>query len=278
MAYIPVDWRNSLRKECRRRRHSERTAETYIHCIEKFFAYNNKTIDKASKKDVKEYLTQLSEKGLSGSTLNVNHMALRFLFQEVLNKKIRIDIKYSKTPKRLPEYLTKEEVKRLLGKITNWKHKLMIEMLYGSGIRVSELINMKIKDLVLNEGYGYVRNGKGGKDRIIVLPRIVTEKIKNLKEIEGLEEEDYLFISNRKKKYSVRSIQQIIKKAARKAGIKKRVHPHTMRHSYATHLIERNHGINEVQALLGHKSPETTMIYIHGNKGRMINIKSPLEE
>ncbi len=111
-----------------------------------------------------------------------------------------IDIKCSKTPKKLPVVLNKEEIKRLLNAIANWKHRLMIELLYGSGLRVSELLNIKIKDLELNKNYGYVRNGKGGKDRLIVLSKIVKEKIINLIELESLNEDDFLFKSNRNKK------------------------------------------------------------------------------
>ena len=115
----------------------------------------------------------------------------------------------------MPSVLSKEEVRKLLNAISNWKHRLMIEFIYSSGLRVSELLNMKIKDLELDKNYGYVRNGKGGKDRLIVLSKIVKEKIKNLIEIEKLERENFLFQSNRNKKYHMRSIQKIIRNASR---------------------------------------------------------------
>ena len=195
--------------------------------------------------------------------MNTYHMAIRFLFENVLEKRMRIDIKYSKIPERLPEVLSKEEVRKLLNAISNWKHRLMIEFLYGSGLRVSELINMKVKDLELNKNYGYVRNGKGGKDRLITLSKIVKEKIINLIKIEDLEDKDYIFQSNRNKKYNIKSLQKIVLNASKIAKLNKKVHPHTLRHSFATHLIENGYDLNNVQAMLDHKSPETTMIYTH---------------
>lgn len=278
MSYYPIDVENSVLKNCRRRRLSPRTAKTYVYCIKRFLKWCGKDLSKISKKDVRLFLEYLSEKGKSGNTLNTYHMAIKFLFEEVLDRKMWVNIKYSKVPKKLPVVLSKEEVKKLFGAIKNWKHRLMIEFLYSSGLRVSELLNMRVKDLELSKGFGYVRNGKGGKDRLIILSKIVQEKIKNLIEIEGLKREDFVFKSNRDKKYSSRTIQQIIKKASKLSKINKRIHPHTLRHSFATHLIENGYDITQVQALLGHKSPETTMIYTHIYSPKMINIKSPLDE
>ncbi len=272
-----VDIDSKIIKECKRRRLSPKTAKTYLHCIHSFLNWSKKDLRYISKKDVRLFLEYLSEKNLAGSTMNTCHMAIRFLFENVLEKRMWIDIKYSKTPKKLPEVLSKEEVRKLLNAISNWKHRLMIEFLYGSGLRVSELTNVKIKDLELDKNYGYVRNGKGGKDRLITLPKIVREKIKNLIEIENLEDKDYLFQSNRGTKYNIRSLQKIVLNATKKAGIKKNVHPHTLRHSFATHLVENGYDVQNVQAMLGHKSPETTLIYTHIASPNLINTRSPLD-
>jgi site-specific recombinase XerD len=277
MSYIPVNIEETIKKECSRRRLSPRTTETYLSCIERFMKFTKKDIRYISKKDVRLFLEYLSEKNSAGSTMNVYHMALRFLFENVLEKRMWIDIKYSKTPKRLPEFLTKEETKKLIDSIVNFKHQLMICFMYSAGLRVSELLNLRIKDLVLEKEYGFVRNGKGGKDRIIILSKNLIPAIKKLIEKENLTEENYLFQSNRNEKYSSRTIQQIIKKAIRVSGIKKNIHPHTLRHSFATHLIDNGSDLTQVQAFLGHKSPETTLIYTHMISPTMINIKSPLE-
>jgi len=267
-----MDPNEAIRKEGFRRRFSPRTIKTYQHCVEKFLNKTNVPIDKLSKKDVRLFLERLSDKNVAGSTLNVYHMAIKFFMEEVLNKRMKLNIKYSKVPKRLPIVLTKEETKNLINSIDNEKHKLMIELLYSSGMRVSELINLKIKDL---EGkYGWVREGKGRKDR----PFILANKLK--KDVEKLckdkNPEEHLFRSY-KSKMSTRTVQEIIKKACKKSGITKKVHPHTLRHSFATHLIENGYSVSEVQSLLGHKSMDTTMIYVHLARPNLINVKSPLD-
>lgn len=276
MTYYPVDWEKRVRVECKRRKYSDRTAKTYIYCINRFLDWSRKELGKIGKKDVRLFLEHLSEKGLSGNSMNTYHMAIRFLFENVFEKRMWIDIKYSKIPEKIPVVLSKEEVRKMLNCIDNWKHRLMIETMYSAGLRVSELINLKVNDLVLDRDYGFVRNGKGGKDRFFVIAHIVNEKLRNLIEMEKLNSEDYLFVSLRKKKYDSRSLQQIVKKASRTAGLSG-VHCHTLRHSFATHLIDNGYSVSDVQAMLGHKSPETSMIYVHTSTGNMINVRSPLD-
>lgn len=271
-----MDVSGAIRKECERRGYSERTIETYQDCVRKFLSYCGKGVGFIGKKDVIDFLNNLKERGCSGSTLNVYHMAIRFFLEDILDKKIKLNIKYSRRPERLPRVLSKEEVKLLIGKIHNWKHKLMIELLYGSGMRSSELLNVRICDLHINEGYGFVRQGKGNKDRMFILPKIVSEKVINLIEIEKLSNNDFLFLTNRREQYSARSLQEIVKKSAEKCGFKE-VHCHTFRHSFATHLIEQGQSVSEVQSLLGHKSPETTFVYLHTAAPNMIKVKSPLD-
>jgi integrase/recombinase XerD len=165
----------------------------------------------------------------------------------------------------------------LFSAIENDKHRLMVELLYGSGMRVSELTNLRIKDLEIENGFGFVRSGKGNKDRLFILSSVLKDKIKELINIDNLCVDDYLFTSMRDGKYNVRSLQMIIKNAVKKSRIEKVVGPHTLRHSFATHLIENGYDVSQVQNLLGHKSPETTMIYVHMASPNMINVKSPIE-
>lgn len=277
MVYYPVDWEEGVRRECRRRRYSEKTARSYVYCISKFLDWAGKDLGKIGKKDVREFLTHLSEKELSGSSMNVYHMAIRFLFENVLEKRMWIDIKYSKVPEKLPLVLTKDEVGALLASIVNEKHKLMIGLLYSAGLRVSELLNLMVCDIDLDRNYGFVREGKGGKDRFFILSERLKPRIRELIYNEGLNGESFLFQSNRGKKYHQRSIQLILRDASLKSKIGKKVHPHTLRHSFATHLIEQGNSVSDVQALLGHKSPETTMVYVHTASPNMIKIKSPLD-
>ena len=274
---IPKDLDSKIKKECKRRRLSLRTIQTYLYCIHRFLNWSKKDLRYISKKDVRLFLEYLSDKNLSGNSLNTYHMALRFLFTQVLEKRMWIEIKYSKTPQKLPEVLSKEEVRKMIDSIKNFKHQLMICFMYSSGLRVSELINMKVKDLNLEKNFGFVRNGKGGKDRLITLSNNLIPAIKKLITNENLEERDYLFKSNRNRKYSIRTIQKIVDKSAKLCGIKRKIHPHTLRHSFATHLIENGYDVTNVQALLGHKSPETTLIYTHIASPNLVSTKSPLE-
>ncbi len=275
MAYFPVDIEEAVRKECRRRRYSERTIKTYLYCINRFLKFTGKSIDKISKKDVREFLNYLSDKERAGNTMNTYHMAIRFLFEQVLDKRIWIDIRYSKIPEKLPVVLSKEEIKKLFEAIGNPKHRLMIELMYSAGLRVSELINLKVEDLNISEGFGFVRKGKGNKDRIFIIAESLKDKLRKFIGSKKLSEYNFLFISNRNTKYDVRSLQEIIKHARKKAGINKEINCHTLRHSFATHLIENGYSVYDVQHLLGHKSPETTAVYLHTFP--KLNIKSPLD-
>ena len=193
-------------------------------------------------------------------------------------RKMYIELPYSKRPVRIPVFLEKQEVELLLNNIKNNYHKIIIAFLYSTGLRVGELVSLKVEDLNLKERYGIVRKGKGNKDRIFIVSERLVSIIAQIIVNNNLSKKDYLFINNRRTGYSVKSIQKIVKDAQKKAGIKKNVHPHTMRHSFATHIIEQGESISEVQALLGHKSPETTMIYVHTAKGKMVKTKSPYDK
>ncbi len=277
MSNFPKDLDSKISKECKRRRLSPRTTKTYLYAIHRFLNWSRRDLRYISKKDVRLFLEYLSDKNLAGNTMNTYHMAIRFLFENVLEKRMWIDIKYSKTPRKLPEVLSKEEIRKLIDSIKNFKHQLMICFMYSSGLRVSELINIKVKDLNSEKNFGFVRNGKGGKDRLITLSNNLIPAIRKLISDEKLENEDYLFQSNRRRKYSIRTIQKIVGKSSKMCGIKRKIHPHTLRHSFATHLIENDYDVTNVQALLGHKSPETTLIYTHIASPNLINTISPLE-
>jgi len=277
-----MDISRAIFEEATRRRMSERTIKSYTYCVLRFFEKSRcckeKCPQKVKRQEIIDYLnSEFVDRKIAGNTINVNLNALKFFFEEVLRKNMRLYVKYSKKALKLPLVLTKEEVKSLINNIKNEKHRLMISLLYGSGMRLSEIINLKIKDLEIERGYGFVRQGKGRKDRIFVVPCSVIERLK--KELNGKSIEEYVFSSNRGRKYSQATIQAILKSAAEDSGLwkLKRVHPHTLRHSFATHLIQNGASLNEVQAMLGHKSPETSMVYVHMASPSMINIKSPLD-
>jgi integrase/recombinase XerD len=236
-------------------------------------------VQRVSKKDIRDYLVLMAEKGRAGSSINVCLQALKFYFEQVMyRRKMYIDIMFSKRPSKIPCFLDKEEIDWIIKNIKNHKHKLMIVLMYSAGLRVGELVNLKAGDLNLKQRYGFVRKGKGDKDRIFIISEKLVSILCQFIVNNNLDYEDFLFISSRGSKYNIRTIQSIIKKACKKAGITgKKVSPHTFRHSFATHLIEQGQSVSEVQSLLGHKSPETTFIYLHTSKNNLINIKSPLD-
>ena len=266
-----------MKREMLRRKYSIRTIKSYIFCVNTFFKkYYNKELKRINKKDIQEHLYGFVEKESSGSTINLHLNALKFFFEEMLKKRLTINIKYSKTAKRLPEFLTKEEVVRLVNAIENKKHKLIVNLIYSAGLRVGESVNLKIRDFELDKNYGWVRQGKGNKDRLFIIAKKLKEGIKEFIEDNKLSYDDYLF-KGYKGHLSIRAVQNIIKKVAIKSGINKNIHPHMLRHSFATHLIENGYDVASVQSLLGHSSIQTTMIYLHIASPKLINIESPFD-
>ena len=172
-----MDVLEAMKKEMFRRRLSLRTIDTYLLYVRKFLKECKKDPKQFSKKDCREFLERYMEKDISANTLNVALNSLRFMMEEVLRKSMRLNIRYSKTPKHLPKYLTREEVKSLLSAIPNKKHKLIASLLYGSGLRVSEAIKLRREDIDLENSIGWVRQGKGRKDRPFILPNSIREDI-----------------------------------------------------------------------------------------------------
>jgi len=270
-----VDIIYSMEREMLRRKYSNRTIQTYKHCLKNFLRFCDKSPKTFNKIDVKAYLDLLVEKGVSGSTLNVNLNALGFVIRNILNKNFMIKIKYSKIPKRFPVVLTQGEITMLINSIQNTKHKLMIKLLYSAGLRVSELVSLTIKDFEFENNYGWVREGKGKKDRLFIIAESIKRELQDYVKNNNIS--GWLFPGNKRNHLSQRTVAAIIKNATKIAKINKKVHTHTLRHSFATHLIEDGYSVSEVQSLLGHKSPETTMIYLHTASKNMIKVKSPLD-
>ena len=263
-----------MKKEMIRRGLSHKTILTYTHCVKQFMKHCHKDFKKVTKKDIQQYMDQLIDKGACGNTLNVHINALRFMMQEVLCKRIMLRIKYSKTPKTLPVFLTKKEVIRLFESISNPVHKLIVELIYSAGLRLSEVVSLEKKDLEFEKNMGWVRRGKGGKDRPFIIARCISDR---LKEYISSHDSKYVFPGRKGRHLHTRSVQEIVSQARKKAGIEKNVHPHSLRHSFATHLIEDGHNVATVQPLLGHNRAETTLIYVHMASPAILKVKSPYD-
>src|SRR3989338_2597005 len=273
---IKMDIPELIRKDGLRIGLSHKTIKTYRQCFRKFFNWCRKKSNEVCKADIISYLDLMIEKGACGSTINVNLNALKFFYGNVLHKRLMINIRYSKTPKSLPIVLTKEEVARLINSIRNPKHKLMAKLLYSAGMRVNELVHLKPEHLEINNGYGWVRHGKGNKDRMFIIAESIKDELKDYISKECASTDSYIF-KGFNGHLTTASVRSVIKKAVKNAKIAKHAHPHTLRHSFSTHLIENGSSVAEVQSLLGHASAETTMIYLHIASPKMIGTKSPID-
>lgn len=268
----------SMKREMLRRGLSQRTVSSYCFCIKKFLKNYNKDYKKITKIEIKGYLDDLAEMGRSGSTINLYFCSIKFFLEEVMHRNINLNLKFSRRPKKFPTVLTQEETKRLFSAIKNEKHLLMIKLLYSAGLRVSELINLRVKDLELNKNYGWVREGKGRKDRVFIIAEDIKENLQKFILENKIDYDSFLFKGVKNRNISRRTIAEIIKTAAKRAKILKNVHCHTLRHSFATHLVENGYSVNDIQGLLGHNRADTTMMYIHMANPKLFNIKSPLDD
>jgi len=251
---------------------SKYTLRNYMDCNKKFLNYINKNPDEIEQRDLKDYLASELNDQSSSSTI-VFLSAIKFAFSSLLNKDPTYGIKRPKNDKKIPVVLTKEEIQKLFGAIKNLKSKLILQLLYSSGLRVSEIVNLKKTDLDFKENIGWVREGKGKKDRIFIISNKLSTKLEKFSDKN--KEWNYLF--SMKKPLTTRNLQKIVKYAGKKAGIEKNIHPHALRHSFATHLLENGTDIRKIQVLLGHSSLTTTQIYAHVSAKEIKKINSPMD-
>jgi len=200
--------------------------------------------------------------------------AIKYAYLTIFNNDITATIKRPRKEQKLPVILSKEDVRRLLNEFKTEKSKLMVSLIYACGFRVSELTKLKIADMNISERIGYVRRAKGGKDRMFNIPEFLVEDINYQIKIQGTEK--YLF-SGKNGKLSTRNLQKIVSSAARRVGLQG-VHCHTLRHSFATHLLEDGVDIRKIQELLGHADLSTTQIYTHVSTEELRKIKSPIDK
>ncbi len=237
-----------LGEELKLRKYSSQTEKAYQQVIKNFLD---------SGKTPRDFLLSYVDK--SPSTIRSVYFALKFFYEKVLKQPFEEGLPLAKKSGKLPAVLNREEIKSLFEVTFNLKHRLVLMFLYYTGIRLKELTNLKWEDLDFERGTIHLKITKGNKDRVIFFH----EKLQGFIGSFNLKKEGLVFQSNLGKKYNPRSIQMIVRQAARKAGIKKKVTPHTLRHSFATHLLEAGADIRLIQTLLGHHNLQTTQIYTH---------------
>ena len=310
-----------LREVIRLRHYAQSTEKTYLHWTRRFLAYRRQTglAGAPTAADVKAFLTRLAMvRKVSASTQNQAFSAILLLFREVLRTDLEemAQTVRAKRGRRLPTVLSVAEVQALLAAVDpDWQ--LMVKLLYGGGLRLGELIRLRVKDLDFDAGLIVVRNGKGDKDRTTLLPVSLHDELReHMRKVEEWHEADlaegygeaplpdalarkypnagrewcwqYLFPADKvavdpadgkMRRYHVydKTVQAAVRRAVRKAGIAKHASVHTLRHSFATHLLLNGTDIREIQELLGHKSVETTMIYTHVVRELKTKARSPLD-
>jgi site-specific recombinase XerD len=261
-----------LELEMRTRGFSRRTIKTYLFHVSEFLE-EIKTPESVEQFRSQEYFVQLQDK-MDAKTINLRISAVKFFYSNVLKKDMLIT--YMKRPKRLPQVLTKGDVIKILSCVSNPKHRLVLELIYGCGLRVSEAARLKKQNLDFGSNTLIVREGKGKKDRLVNLPKTTAKKLQAYL-VAREDANPYVFDSSRGDHLTVKTIQAIFKNSCRKAGIKKKVSVHSLRHSYATHLLEQGTDLRIIQRLLGHSDVRTTQIYTQVSAGLLKNIISPMD-
>ncbi|MBU1132478.1 tyrosine-type recombinase/integrase [Patescibacteria group bacterium] len=267
-------WIEKMEIELKYRNYSRSTVKSYLSCIEDYFRYLGCDFEKFDEYKTKKYLAGLLERGISGQTVNVRLNAIKFFYENIVKAPFCINLKYARKPKRLPVIFSREEIAVILASIRNNKHRMLIALAYGSGLRVSEIVKLKIKDIDCVHLQIAIRQSKGGKDRISVIP----EKLKDdlIKMIGCRDFDEFLLESERGGRLTERTAQKIFENALKKAKVGKSATFHSLRHSFATHLLENGVDVRYVQELLGHQNIRTTQIYTHLTNMALRNIKSPL--
>ena len=259
-------------------RYSSQTVKAYSSLIKAFLQFSCKPPSELTQRDVDSFCYHNYYKGnFSISTQRQFIGALKLLLRlYALEINSDFNLVRPKKDRKLPQVLSLEEVSALLNSITNVKHKLAISILYGAGLRISELLKLRVSHINMYRKQIRIVNAKGRKDRFVTLPETVLPLLQAY--LNQCNPACYLIESVPSRQYSASSIRKIIKRACTRCGIKKPVTPHTFRHSYATHLLESGIDIRYIQVLLGHSKPETTMIYTYVSSRHTMAIQSPLDQ
>lgn len=269
---------NTFYKYLKGKRYSQSTIDTYSFSLADFIAfYTNKKLETLTNRDVELYIESVYiKRNYSVSTQRQFISALKlFIVFCPITKISEIELTRPNRDRVLPTVLSQKEVIALICKCKNLKHRVIIALLYSGGLRISELINLKIESFHINRRQIFIKNSKGRKDRYVTLAESFLPLLQNY--LITYTPKYYFVEGQTKQQYTASSVRKFIKKYKNQCGIIKNVTPHTLRHSYATHLLEDGVNLRHIQELLGHSKPETTMIYTHVARKDLLSIKSPLD-
>jgi integrase/recombinase XerD len=270
--------KDKMKKDMELKNLSERTIKTYLSCMKQFVTYYRKSPEHIDHDVVRDYLYYLlKEKNVSQATINQSYSALKFFYETTLGKEWdRVKIPRSRRIKKLPVVLSKEEVGAILNKIRSLKYRAILITIYSGGLRLGEAIKLKLTDIDSQRMMIRVSQGKGNKDRYTLLGKRTLEVLRIY--WQAYRPKDWLFPSSwANEPLGPSSVQKVFREARIKAGVKKKASVHTLRHSFATHLLEEGIEIPYIQNLLGHSDSRTTSIYLHVARKKLSEVVSPID-
>jgi site-specific recombinase XerD len=271
--HIPI-YLKKASDEIRLRGYSDKTLKSYTACLRDYLESVPHAINWANERAIKSYLLAKHDQGYSSQTVNLYLNAIKFFYRYVVMRKFPSGIAFAKKTQKIPVVFEHAEIIILLRNIKNLKHQLMISLAYGAGLRVSELVSLKLRDIDFNSKTIRITRGKGGKQRNTLLPEKLIVHLKRY--CLGKSYGDLVFESERGGKMTTRTAQMIFARALKRSGIAKPASLHSLRHSFATHLLQSGVSIRYVQELLGHSSIKTTQLYTKVHAADLVSIKSPL--
>jgi len=269
-----------MEEEMMIRGYSPATLKNYLSSMRGFVKYFMLPPDKLNLEHIKRYQVYLAkEKKVSYSTFNIRVCAIRFFYKHTIQRDWDVEhIPYQKTAKKLPVVFNKKEIIALLNNIRNIEHHAIALTMYATGARLSEAIKLRIADIDSERMVIHIKEGKGFKDRIVMLSQYLLKELRRYYKLSFPKPLNYLFPGEEMQRpMSARNVQYFINKAVARANIKKKASSHTLRHSFATHLLENGVNIRKIQKLLGHSSLKSTEIYTHIAKDFVNKTKSPLD-
>ncbi len=283
---------NLLEDELNIRNYSGKTIKSYAYAVKCYLSFKAHDFKSLDIENIRHFLLQKHQMGAAGQTINLLLNGIKFFYRHIIKTNENIDIHFAKKEKRLPVVLSRTEIEKLITAPSNIKHRLMLSLAYGAGLRVSEVVDLKLKDIDFDGLSIHLKAAKGKKDRITVLPEKLVKDMQNFSAYR--DKNDYFFESERGGKLTVRTVQKIFEHAIQKISIRlersgspshqvpgglsfqKDATFHSLRHSFATHLLENGIDVRYVQELLGHANIRTTQRYTHVTNPYLKNIKSPL--
>lgn len=256
------------------RRYSPKTTCSYLAAIRRYFTSTEASHAAVNVGHLQRYILQMVENGMASRTIHLHLNAIKFYYREVAKDPTPITIHYPKKPGRLPVVLSHQEIERMITGTTNAKHALIIALAYGAGLRVSEVAQLSVRDIDFDRVCLHIKQGKGARDRLTILPESLFQALRQW--VAGKQPQDPVFDSLRGGRLTTETLQKIVKQAMQRAGVHKQATFHSLRHSFATHLLEQGTDIRYVQALMGHKNIRTTQVYTQVTSPALRNIQSPL--